>query len=79
MHRAPIGSYRSVIVQSAAMKVTHERDKNSGKENLATISLDLPNFHFQSNIFFFESCFHIPYHVPFDRACEVSNMACAPR
>ena len=52
MHRAPIGSYRSVIVQSAAMKVTHERDKNSGKENLATISLDLPNFHFQSNIFF---------------------------
>ena len=53
VHRAPIGSYRSVIVQSAAMKVTHERDKNSGKENLATITLDLPNFHFQSNIYIF--------------------------
>ena len=35
------------------MKVTHERDKNSGKENLATITLDLPNFHFQSNIYIF--------------------------
>lgn len=42
------------------MKVTHERDKNSGKENLATISLDLPNFHFQSNIFFLNHVFTYP-------------------